>query len=66
MYENYAQIVYNIIGLDWNQEPGQPEKKISLKKLRNCICQAQGFEKDMLTLLYGTTGLTTLDSKTQF
>ena len=31
-----------------------------------CICRAEGYEKDMLTLLYGFTGLNSLDDKTEF
>ena len=66
LYENYAQIVYNIIGLEWDQDPEKEEKKITLRDLKKCICLAEGYERDMLTLLYGFTGLTSLDEKTEF
>ena len=57
LYINYAQIVYNIIGLEWDQDPKKEEKKISLRRLRKCICRADGYEKDMLALMFGSTGL---------
>ena len=66
LYENYAQIVYNIIGLEWDQDPEKEETKITLSDLKKCICLAEGYERDMLTLLYGFTGLTSLDEKTEF
>ena len=43
-----------------------PEKKISLLKLKKYICQADGYERDMLALLYGTTGIMELENKTDF
>ena len=57
LYTNYAKIIYKIIGLEWNQDPKKKEKKISLRRLKNSICKAEGYERDMLTLMYGTTGI---------
>ena len=57
LYTNYAKIIYKIIGLEWNQDPVKKEKKISLRRLKNSICKAEGYERDMLTLMYGTTGI---------
>lgn len=57
LYTNYAKIIYKIIGLEWNQDPAKEEKKISLRRLKNSICKADGYERDMLTLMYGTTGI---------
>ena len=39
---------------------------ISLKKLKKHICQADGYERDLLLLLYGSTGIFRLDRKTEF
>ena len=64
---NYAQTIWKIIGLEWDQkDPTEPEKKISLHKLKMFICKAEGYEKDMLALLYGTTGIMDLDTKTNY
>ena len=57
LYTNYAKIIHKIVGLEWNQDPAQKEQKMSLRRLKNSICKAEGYEKDMLTLMYGHTGI---------
>lgn len=54
------------MGVEWNQDPNVPEKKLSLRRLKKIICKAEGYERDMLALLYGSTGIMSLDEKTQF
>ena len=66
LYTNYAMIIYKIIDLPWEQDPTKEEQKISLRRLKKNICQAEGYEKDMLALVYGSTGIMNLDTKTQF
>lgn len=64
--QNYAQIIYKIVGMDWNIDESKPEKKLSLRRLKKIICKADGYERDMLALMYGATGIMSLDEKTQF
>lgn len=66
LYINYAKIIYKIIGFPFDLEPGKEERKISLKKLKKNICKAEGYERDILALIYGSIGIMSLDSKTQF
>lgn len=66
LYINYAMIIMKIMKMDWNADPDQPEQKISLKRLKKNICKAEGYERDMLALLYGSTGIINLESKTRF
>ena len=41
--QNYAKIIYKIIGFDWNTDPGKEEKKISLRRLKKYVCKAEGY-----------------------
>ena len=64
--QNYAQIIYKIIGIDWNTDPGKEEKKISLRRLKKYVCKAEGYERDILALIYGSTGVMSLGAKTEY
>ena len=63
LYTNYAMIICRIIGMDTDEGSKQ---QISLRRLKKNICKAEGYERDMLTLLYGSTGIMQLESKTNF
>lgn len=52
--------------MEWNIDGSKPEKKLSLRRLKKIICKADGYERDMLALMYGATGIMNLDEKTQF
>ena len=64
LYANYAKFIYRIIGLEWSNDPAK-QAKISLRKLKVNICKAEGYERDMISLMYGTVGILDLDKKTE-
>ena len=61
LYTNYADILFKILGMQENTED-----KISLRRLKKLICQADGYDRDMLALLYGVTGIMRLDENTEY
>ena len=63
---NYTKMICRIVGMDFNEDPNKPPQKISLRRLKKNLCKAEGYEKDMLTLLYGLTGILELTEKTKF
>lgn len=59
---NFAKIIYQIMETPWSKDPDKPNK-ISIKALKRTILSAHGFDEDMLSLLYGTIGLISLNEK---
>mmetsp|Transcript_19223 Transcript_19223/g.26041 ORF Transcript_19223/g.26041 Transcript_19223/m.26041 type:complete len:110 (-) Transcript_19223:1144-1473(-) len=48
------------------QKEGAGDQTISLKRLKKLICEAEGYKRNMLALLYGSTGIMRLEDKTEF
>ena len=60
--ENYAKIIYQILKLKWSDDPAE-QMSVPLKRLKKTICEADGYERDMLSLLYGAVGLMSLNHR---
>ena len=60
--ENYAKIIYTILGLRWSDDPKE-QVPVPLKRLKKTICEADGYEREMLSLLYGAVGVMSLDHR---
>ena len=60
--ENYAKIIYQILNLKWSDDPSK-QTSVPLRKLKKTICEADGYERDMLSLLYGSVGLMSLNDR---
>lgn len=63
---NYTKMICRIVGMTFEEDPSKPQQKISLRRLKKNLCKAEGYERDMLTLLYGLTGILELAEKTKF
>ena len=61
LYENYALTLFQILGMREDADD-----TISLRKLKKLIYQAEGFDHNMLALLYGVTGIMNFDETTQY
>lgn len=62
MSESYAKIIYYILGAKWSDDP-KSQVSIPLTRLKKTICEADGYEREMLSLLYGAVGVMSLDHR---
>ena len=53
------------MGIKWSND-FENLTKIPLKKMKKSICKAEGYEKDMLALLYGAVGMFSFDEERDF
>ena len=60
--ESYAKIIYYIVGAKWSDDP-KKQVTIPLTRLKQTICAADGYEREMLSLLYGAVGAMSLDHR---
>ena len=54
---SFAKIIYQIVDVEWIEDPNLPPNTIRRDKLKETIYSSHGFSDELLKLLYGTIGL---------
>lgn len=55
---NFAKYIYQLLGINWSDQ-----MKIPLRMLQECFKKANQYDHQLLSLLYGSVGLISLESR---